>query len=172
VPNYNSKLQLNNTTLQTILNKINELPEESGGIDIDEELITQETLLSDQDAKLAELAEILSNKASASPGLQTCNVTITSVHCAIQEYFATAFTESDGIVPLYLDETGSQIPTSFTLSNVVCGSAIYLQHVIPVTFGYNVTGGAMLVKHGGYCSVFSIPQHPTDAIVITIRDDD
>lgn len=201
----------------------------TGTFTIDEELTTQETLLSDQDAKLAELAEILSNKASVSPVLQsktitpttteqtvtadsgydglravtvngdanlipaniaegvsifgvegchsggshieTCNVTITSVNCPLHEYYATAFTESDGIVPLYANEPIST-PTLFTLSNVVCGSIICLKHIMPVTFGYNVTGGAMFVNYEGYYSVFSIPQYPTDAIVITIRDDD
>lgn len=46
----------------------------SGTFTINEELTTQETLLSDQDAKLAELAEILSNKAGAVP--TTVSITI------------------------------------------------------------------------------------------------
>lgn len=121
---YNSKLQLNNTTLQTILSKINDLPEESGGIElpeltepatedevflnqeyidangekksgtftIDAELSTQAILLSDQDTKIAELAEILSNKASVSPILQSKTIIPTA-----SEQTVTADSGYDGL---------------------------------------------------------------------------
>lgn len=50
----------------------------TGTFTIEEELTTQATLLSDQDAKLSELAEILSNKATATPSLQDKAVTPTT----------------------------------------------------------------------------------------------
>lgn len=108
--NNNSNLKTNTTSLQELLNVVNNLPEASDGVElpeltnegtasdlllgkelidgdgnkvtgtftINEELITQEMLLSDQDAKLAELAEILSNKASVSPVLQSKTITPTT----------------------------------------------------------------------------------------------
>ena len=54
----------NNTQkLQSLMDKINALPEAEN---LDEEISTQETLISEQDAKIAELAEILAGKASVS----------------------------------------------------------------------------------------------------------
>lgn len=50
----------------------------TGTFTIDEELATQETLLLDQDAKLSELAEILSSKASVTPVLQSKTITPTA----------------------------------------------------------------------------------------------
>lgn len=47
------------------MDKINALPNASdGGEDLDEEISTQETLISEQDAKIAELIEKVKNKAS------------------------------------------------------------------------------------------------------------
>ena len=49
-----------------------------GTFTIDSELTTQETLLTDQNAKIAELAEILDSKASITPILQDKTVTPTT----------------------------------------------------------------------------------------------
>lgn len=56
----------NNTTkLQSLIDKINSLPEAgSGGENLDEEISAQETLISEQDTKIAELIEKVKNKAS------------------------------------------------------------------------------------------------------------
>lgn len=45
MPNYNSNLQINNTSLQEILNAVNELPDASGGIELPE--LTNEGIASD-----------------------------------------------------------------------------------------------------------------------------
>lgn len=105
--NDNSNLKTNTTGLQELLAAVNNLPEAfalpsltnegsaddilsgkqlidgegnvvTGVFTIDNELTTQAALLSEQDAKLTELAEILKNKASASPVLQSKTVTPTA----------------------------------------------------------------------------------------------
>ena len=53
----------NITSLQSLLEQVNALPEAEN---LDEELTTQSTLLSEQDAKIAELADILAGKAAGS----------------------------------------------------------------------------------------------------------
>lgn len=53
----------NTTSLQSVLEA---LSNKTAGENLDEEISAQETLISEQDAKIAELAEILSSKASVS----------------------------------------------------------------------------------------------------------
>ena len=59
----NSPLKQNTTTIQELLDAINNLPEAEN---LDTELSTQAILLSEQDAKIAELAQVLAGKASGS----------------------------------------------------------------------------------------------------------
>ena len=67
-----SPLKQNTTTIQEILNTINSLPSVE---DLNEELETQSNLLSEQDAKIAELAEILANKAAGGSGVELPELT-------------------------------------------------------------------------------------------------
>lgn len=60
-----SPLKQNTTTIQELLNTINSLPEAEN---LDTEISTQSTLLSEQDAKIAELAQVLAGKAGGSSG--------------------------------------------------------------------------------------------------------
>ena len=65
--NNTTALQNEQTELQNLLASVNALPEAgSGGENLDAEISAQETLISEQDAKITELAEILSSKASVS----------------------------------------------------------------------------------------------------------
>lgn len=61
--NNTTALQNEQTELQSLLASVNALPE---GENLDAEISAQETLISEQDAKITELAEILSSKASVS----------------------------------------------------------------------------------------------------------
>lgn len=66
-----SLLQRNTATIQSLINKINTLPEDtssSSSENLDDEISTQTVLLSEQEAKIAELAEILADKASGNSG--------------------------------------------------------------------------------------------------------
>ncbi len=57
-------IKQNITSLQNLLEQVNSLPEVEN---LDTEISTQSTLLSEQDAKIAELAEILAGKTCVSP---------------------------------------------------------------------------------------------------------
>lgn len=65
--NYNVNLQTKNSKLQSILNTINTLPDAGeAGENLDEEITTQTTLLSEQDTKISELSNILASKSKVS----------------------------------------------------------------------------------------------------------
>lgn len=71
-----SQLQTNLTNLQAILNNINNLPE-TGTENLDTEISTQSTLLSEQEAKIAELAQVLAGKAGGENGnLNVANIIV------------------------------------------------------------------------------------------------
>lgn len=61
-------IKTNTISLQNLLDAVNALPEASNSENLDVEISTQATLLSEQDAKIAELAEILASKASGGSG--------------------------------------------------------------------------------------------------------
>lgn len=94
----------NNTALlNSLLEQANNLPNKEN---LDEELTTQNALLSEQDAKIAELAEVLAGKASGggeSP-IETCKLTVKnlrgfeSLNVVLLEdgdLLATGYTKSD-----------------------------------------------------------------------------
>lgn len=76
-----SKLQTNLTSLQAILDSVNSLPQATVAENLDEEISTQEALISEQDAKIAELAQVLAGKAGSSgeSEIETCTVNISTI---------------------------------------------------------------------------------------------
>lgn len=68
-------LNTNITNLQEILNKVNTLPSAEN---LEDELNSQSSLISEQNTKIAELAEILASKAGGGSGkdIETCTCTI------------------------------------------------------------------------------------------------
>lgn len=64
--NNNTSLEGNNTDLQTILNKINELPSATQSENLDAEMSAQTTALSEQDAMIASITTALEGKAVGS----------------------------------------------------------------------------------------------------------
>lgn len=77
-----SPLKQNTTTIQELLNTINSLPEAGTQENLDAELATQSNIISEQDAKIAELAEILAGKAGggSSGNVETIEVEIDSLN--------------------------------------------------------------------------------------------
>ena len=71
-------LNTNITNLQEILDKVNNLPNSEPQENLEEELNAQSILLEEQNAKIAELANVLANKASGGSGkdIETCTCTI------------------------------------------------------------------------------------------------
>lgn len=78
--NYNSQLYSNTTDLQEVLQILQtKATGASNGENLDVEISTQATLLSEQDAKIAELAQVLAGKASSSENnFKTAEITIQS----------------------------------------------------------------------------------------------
>lgn len=77
-------IKTNTTSLQNLLEQVNALPE-VGSVELpevenlDTEISTQSTLLLEQDAKIAELAQVLAGKASSSENnFKTAKITIQS----------------------------------------------------------------------------------------------
>lgn len=70
-------IKTNTTSLQDLLESVNALPEAEN---LDTEISTQSTLLSEQDAKIAELAQVLTGKAGGNgdTSIKTCTVTVES----------------------------------------------------------------------------------------------
>lgn len=74
-------IKQNITSLQNLLEAVNNLPEATTQENLDAEISTQATLLSEQDAKITELAQVLASKASggsSEPILQDKTVTPSS----------------------------------------------------------------------------------------------
>lgn len=67
-----SPLKQNTTTIQELLDTINALPEEEN---LGAELSTQSSLISEQDAKIAELAQVLADKAGGDSKVKMIEVT-------------------------------------------------------------------------------------------------
>lgn len=109
----------------------------TGTFTIDNELSIQATLLSAQDAKLAELAEILSNKATATPSLQNKTVTPTT---ATQNVIADS--GYDGLNKVTVNGDANLVP-----ANIVSGKSIF-----------GVNGTAEIGSGGGSSSTGVCPQ--------------
>lgn len=136
---YKSTLQEHNILLQQAIEKANGLPESTGGAaeNLDAEFATQEILLTEQDAKIAELAEILASKASGGTSVvETCTVTLTSEILGANDmmlYVGATVLEDGEVKPYSLYNEMYTAPLySVTISNVVCGSEIIL-----VSIGYH-----------------------------------
>jgi hypothetical protein len=86
-------IQNNTVLLNTLLEKVNNLPEATTQEDLTAEIAAQNDIIAEQDAKIAELAEVLAGKASGSGNVKcdTCTVKIT----ANSMIYAVAYLTSD-----------------------------------------------------------------------------
>lgn len=114
----------NNTTIiQDLLEQVNSLPEAES---LDTEILTQSTLLSEQDAKIAELAQVLAGKASNSENnFKTAEITIQSPS---QTIISVVYTDVENMVPTakYLYVAGESIVITALqgTSIIVCASSV------------------------------------------------
>ena len=130
-------LNTNITNLQEILDKVNNLPSSEPQENLEEELNAQSILLGEQNAKIAELVNVLANKASGGSTLKTRNVTVN-----IDEGYTILGVRVENEIPVpFYSEDINQDRTWET----VCGSIIAVSSSFPIE--YNCTN-ATFIKEG------------------------
>lgn len=160
-----SPLKQNTTTIQELLNTINNLPEAEN---LDTEISTQTTLLSEQDTKIAELAQVLAGKAGGADQVSydTCTVSITADGGWLYGYCATCF---DGENIIYKHAFSNNLG-NIIIEDVICGSSISLIHLVSnggVSFSNLVDVGIMNSRG----SIFIAPNHAGAYATICIGGD-
>ena len=112
-----SQLETNTISLQTLLDKVNALPEASSGEDVTDETNTYTSLLTELETAIDELPD------AGSGGVETCTVTISGVDASgrPKSYVYTALDDNGDICYYY---EPSNADTEVTLENVVCNSII------------------------------------------------
>lgn len=158
-------LNTNITNLQEVLNKVNTLPTAEN---LEDELDSQSILISEQNAKIAELTEVLANKASGSSGqdikYDTCTVSINPLSGKLFGYCFNCF-DGEKVLQKYdfsNDDLGSVI-----ITDVICGSTFsIISLVINVSlFTTNVTTVGSMNPRGG---IFIAPTQPGSIATIQI----
>lgn len=161
-----SNLNNNTAKLEALLATVNALPDAGVQENLNNEISTQTALLADQGAKIAELTEILSNKASggnASGGngfednTDTCDIQITS------DYFigGIGYYGTDG------HKVWNYSTTSASIS-AICGSVVYI--IQSGFYSATVSSGEILGKTYGNGITYRVPATPT-SITINITTD-
>jgi hypothetical protein len=148
---------LNNTTsLQEVLEV---LQTKAAGENLDEEISTQSTLITEQDAKLAELAEILSNKAAATPTLQNKTVTPTSATqniIADSGYDGLSRVTVNGDENLVAENIKSGVSIFGVEGNAETGGSSDGDNTVSITIsgamtrGFDADGNSLSVMNGTY----------------------
>lgn len=165
---YNKELQDNNTELQEILAKVNALPNAGGGSeDLDD-------VLTEQEAKIAQLQAILDTKAAGSGGasLDTCTVIlepdVTIMECdgGFQVFYTTI---ENGQMVNKCDDV--YVPCPRDLENVLCGSliVIYVSDVqYPKVIKIPAISGeaAYILSKYGVCAI-KAPTTPASTSTVT-----
>jgi hypothetical protein len=128
-------IKQNITSLQSLLEQVNALPNTEN---LDNEIQTQSTLLSEQDAKIAELAEVLANKAGGgSASYDTCTVDISTDGTIYKIAYLTV--DDNGVIDFRFETT----PFYTKTITCICGSYITLQlnnHVSSNCTNADITG--------------------------------
>lgn len=110
-------LNTNITNLQEVLDKVNTLPNTEN---LEDELNSQSALISEQNTKIAELANVLANKVNnKNIKYDTCTVSITPAGGSLFGYCMTCF-NGEKVLQKYNfspDNLGS-----VTITDVICGS--------------------------------------------------
>lgn len=150
----------NIANLQNLLETVNALPEASNGENLEAEISTQATLLSEQDAKIAELAQVLAGKAGSGSGnLNTANITVNISYGTTFRYIGP-----DGPVTLS-SRFGNEI------IQVVIPSICFIRSANDGTAGfsiYNVSGGCSTIFNNNLCACVEITS--SDAVIKAISN--
>lgn len=155
-----------NSKMTALADEIRELSGTTGTMGLDamaknvseanDEVSSQTTLISEQDAKIAELAQVLAGKAgggSSTASYDTCTVNITTPAGVLYGYCATCFEEGNVV---YKHEYNSANLGMVTITNVICGSSFALLHQVynDTIFYYDVEPVGLSPSRG---SIFIAP---------------
>lgn len=171
-----SQLQNNTLELQNILETINNLPNNSSSSEnLDAEISTQQTLIAEQDAKIAELAQVLVSKAGSSENnFKTAEITIQSssriisvVYTGIENMVPTArysYVGEESIIITALQGTSIIVLVEFHTSTKTSGAVSMLRR--DVNDGNNSMG--YILNPNIRC--FHVLYNSGDAGLITINE--
>lgn len=111
----------NTTSLQSLLEQVNSLPEAEN---LDTELSAQTTLIAEQDAKIAELAQVLAGKAGGDDSYTTDTITLVNNTGAAVFCGASYINNGESVlIPLKLTSNAVQITiVATTISSLSCTS--------------------------------------------------
>lgn len=158
-------LNTNITNLQEILDKVNTLP--SAGENLESELDSQSILISEQNAKIAELADVLANKASGGNiKYDTCTISINLRAGTLFGYCMTCF-DGEKILQKYNFSTNNL--GSITVTDVICGSTFSI--IWDTTNGEISTNTSNLVMINSITnkgSMFIAPTQPGTSSLIQV----
>lgn len=140
-----SPLKQNTTTIQELLDTINNLPEAEN---LDTELNAQSTLLSEQDAKITELAQVLAGKAGGDSKVKMIEVTHASSSISSGVY---CFNSSYELVNVAIGSTVSALggiiiyAGSYTLQAISENYTVYLKSSMTQIIKFHANGGTFHV---------------------------
>ena len=158
----NSPLKQNTTTIQNLLNKINELPETSNY----EDVTTETTEYTSLNGELEEVINSLPDAGGSGGGEPaTCTVTINSFDANIRTLQYSTYIK--GIYEWH-DELLNPEVSSITWGHVLCGE--YVSQDNSFSFCMNVPNNENYVHFENGYDRFNLV--PTGDITITIIDDD
>lgn len=145
-------IKTNTISLQSLLEQVNALPEAEN---LDAEISTQTTLLSEQDAKIAELAQVLADKTSGSTSsIEVCNVQV-------------GFTSYDIYATVY-DETTGEVSNKLCRGNnnpCIKGSFIHVR--LPNNSSYNIQlTNLTLIRRDDYGVIIEVPKNAENTATI------
>ncbi|MEE1084283.1 MAG: hypothetical protein UH850_11220 [Paludibacteraceae bacterium] len=103
---------------------------------------------------IAELEAELEGKAGSGSGggsVETCTVTINS--CSTIEYICATTLSNEKIGGYYFNSHGSEVLTTITVENVVCGSFIGLYSVVSLPAFSIVNGGETIDYGTGFITI-------------------
>lgn len=144
-----SPLKQNTTTIQELLDTINSLPTAET---LDTELNAQSNLISEQDAKIAELAQVLAGKAGGDSKVKMIEVTHQSSSISSGVY---CFNSSYELVNVAIGSTvsalgGIIIYTGGNMLQVISGNyTAYLEFSMIQIIKFHANGGTFRVINGG-----------------------
>jgi hypothetical protein len=117
--NCNNRLNTNNTDLDTILSKINNLPESGGTAeDLSTELTEQDTLIDNQEATIEDVMLVLQNKAAGSGEVNLQEKAITPTTSKQNVIADTGYT---GLSKVIVNAVTSSIDSDIKASNIKSG---------------------------------------------------